>query len=387
MVDHNGGVAGPLVTILTPTFNDERYLPVLMESVLAQTHANWQWIIVDDGSTDATPTILGAVRDPRIVVLRKENGDQLNALRHALPHVRGELVTMIHSDDAYVSTTSLADCVAALQAQELDGLYADFRTIDGEGHPTGWLQTLTTPDGALAERTVVHMGCNFLGDPFFVKRAAFDSHVVRNYIQQNTIYYFAYDSGEATLRLKKVSPWYAYRVFSENYIHSDIGKFVALSGQFRTVSRLINAGTCPALNVMLGYAGFRVLRKLDFHRPLPLLSPAAFGARFFACWRQDIARHGYPDILARIAAAIAHSYRCSGRMDAPLRLAATPEAVFEPADARAFFKALQAGSVPAEWLRLLECDFDHVVAGSEADAERVGRMLRFFSLQYPVRKA
>lgn len=375
----------PLVTILTPTFNDEKYLPVLVKSVLSQTYQNWQWIIVDDGSTDGTPEFLSGLKDSRIITLRKENGDQLNALKHAIPYIKGDIVTMMHSDDSYVSEESVRSCVYEMQNSTVDGVYGDFIAIDKDGLETNLLKTLDYVDKSLAARTVVQMGNNFVGDPFFIRKEFFHSHIVKNYINRNIIYYFSYSEGDAPIRLKKVKPWYAYRVFSENYINSDIGKFVALSGQFRTVSSLIVAGVRPTLNVMFGYAGFRILRKLNIHACIGVIDGQRYGGLFFRYWQKDIVRHQYPDLLAKVAGAIAHSFACRGGRSAPLDMSGrVPDRAYGPADARTFFRHLQGGKLSVDWLSLLECNFDHIVVRTGEEKEKVACMLDFFSLQYPV---
>jgi glycosyltransferase involved in cell wall biosynthesis len=65
----------PLVSIITPTYNHEKYLADCIESVLKQTYSEWEMIILDDGSTDRTSEIAAAYRDTdsRIKVVNQEN--------------------------------------------------------------------------------------------------------------------------------------------------------------------------------------------------------------------------------------------------------------------------------------------------------------------------
>ena len=72
-----------LVSIITPCYNGGRYLADTIESVLGQTYAHWEMIVVDDGSTDDTPQIAEgyAVRDGRVRVIRQENGGTARARR------------------------------------------------------------------------------------------------------------------------------------------------------------------------------------------------------------------------------------------------------------------------------------------------------------------
>ena len=64
----------PFVSIVTPVYNGAAYLADCIESVLAQTYTNWEYIIVDNRSTDSTPDIASAYarRDPRIRVHTNE---------------------------------------------------------------------------------------------------------------------------------------------------------------------------------------------------------------------------------------------------------------------------------------------------------------------------
>jgi glycosyltransferase involved in cell wall biosynthesis len=374
----------PLVTLLTPTFNDAAHLPLLIQSVLEQSYTNWDWIVIDDGSTDATQQILQGLTDPRIRVLRKANGDQLNALAHALPYVRGDVVAMIHSDDTFVSSQSVSESVEHLLRSGADGIYGNYQTMDGEGRPTGELVTPPALEEGLALTTVVQMGTNFVGDPFFVRRSAFESHVVPNYISQNTIYYFDY-RGKGTLRLVKHKSWYRYRVFAENYINSDIGKFVALSGQFRTTSRLLNGGAVPGLNLIGGYTWFRLARRLKLHTGLLRKSPERAGASFFDFWAKDLVRHGYPQLLVKIATAISHSYsvrKRQGRAHVWQGNQHLPS--FGPPDSRRFYRAYEQDTIPGICLSLLDQDFDHIVVKDDLARKQVQDWLNFFSLQYPV---
>jgi glycosyltransferase involved in cell wall biosynthesis len=95
-------VDGPLVTVITPTYNHGEYIGPCIESVLSQTYPKWEQIVVDDGSTDKTPEIIGGYNDARIRYLRQEN---LGIFRlpetynRALAAARGELIAILEGDD------------------------------------------------------------------------------------------------------------------------------------------------------------------------------------------------------------------------------------------------------------------------------------------------
>ncbi|MEK7403981.1 MAG: glycosyltransferase [Acidobacteriota bacterium] len=94
----------PLVSVITPTYNHGRYLGRSIESLLAQTYANWEMVIVVDGSTDNTLEVIQSFQDTRISHIYQQNRGvrQLAAtINSGLRRTKGELVTMLPSDDTW----------------------------------------------------------------------------------------------------------------------------------------------------------------------------------------------------------------------------------------------------------------------------------------------
>ena len=92
----------PLVTIITPAYNAERYIDACIGSALAQTFGSFEQIIVDDGSTDTTAERVTAWRDPRLRYIRLPHRG-LDALaasyNSALEQARGSLIAILEADD------------------------------------------------------------------------------------------------------------------------------------------------------------------------------------------------------------------------------------------------------------------------------------------------
>ena len=90
----------PLVSVLVAVANGERYLRLAVESVLRQGVSDLELLVVDDGSTDGTPAILGAVEDARLRVLRHEERRGLAAsLNRGLDEARGRFLARMDADD------------------------------------------------------------------------------------------------------------------------------------------------------------------------------------------------------------------------------------------------------------------------------------------------
>src|SRR5215470_546787 len=88
----------PLISVVIPVYNGEAFVAGAIDSVLAQEGVAFELIVVDDGSTDATPEIL-ARYGGAIAVHRQPNRGHGAARNAALPYLRGELVLFFDADD------------------------------------------------------------------------------------------------------------------------------------------------------------------------------------------------------------------------------------------------------------------------------------------------
>lgn len=91
----------PLISVIIPIYNVEKYLPRCIESVISQSYKNLEIILVNDGSTDNCSKICDnyLLKDSRISVIHKKNGGASSARNEGLEKVRGEYITFVDSDD------------------------------------------------------------------------------------------------------------------------------------------------------------------------------------------------------------------------------------------------------------------------------------------------
>lgn len=91
----------PKVSVIVPCYNQAQFLAETLDSVLAQTHENWECIIVNDGSTDDTEAVAKEYcnKDNRFVYYKKENGGLSSARNAGLDIVQGDYVQFLDSDD------------------------------------------------------------------------------------------------------------------------------------------------------------------------------------------------------------------------------------------------------------------------------------------------
>lgn len=111
----------PLISIIIPVYNVERYIEKCVDSLIAQTYKNIEIILINDGSTDASGVICDnlAKIDDRIVVMHQENAGVSAARNNALDIMNGEYVTFVDSDD-YVDPQFIECLYTALESSNAD---------------------------------------------------------------------------------------------------------------------------------------------------------------------------------------------------------------------------------------------------------------------------
>ena len=133
----SGSISGyePLVSILTPAYNHEKYVSVFLDSVLAQTYKNFELIIADDCSTDKTPSIIEQYKDERIRFFRNDFNRGMNGnLNTAFSKAKGKYIVILASDD-FLESDYLEKMVAYFeQHKDYSVLYPKIQKVDEAGN-------------------------------------------------------------------------------------------------------------------------------------------------------------------------------------------------------------------------------------------------------------
>ncbi len=132
----SAAVQQPLVSIITPSYNQARFIEQAIQSVLSQDYPALEYIVIDGGSTDGTRAILESYGDRVRWISEPDNG-QANAINKGFALARGDILAWINADDFY-APGAIRTVVAYFQAHpDVSLLYGDVIAIDEAGKVYG----------------------------------------------------------------------------------------------------------------------------------------------------------------------------------------------------------------------------------------------------------
>jgi glycosyltransferase involved in cell wall biosynthesis len=151
----NGTVAPPLVSVIVPTYNNERFLAQCLDSAKAQTLHDIEVICVNDGSTDGSLAVMEdyAARDGRFRIIDKANGGYGHSMNQGLAAATGTYVAILESDDL-IEPAMLAELSSCAEKNGLDFVKADFRPFHGTEASLRMAYTRITDDPSLYDRVI-----------------------------------------------------------------------------------------------------------------------------------------------------------------------------------------------------------------------------------------
>lgn len=121
------------ISVIIPAFNAADSIGVLVQTLLGETTLSSEIIVVDDGSTDETWTLLSAITDERLILIRQENQGVYAARNAALAIHRGEWVVFLDADDR-VAADFLQERLRIAREAEADIVLFNARHTDSARH-------------------------------------------------------------------------------------------------------------------------------------------------------------------------------------------------------------------------------------------------------------
>ena len=204
----------PIISVIVPVYNAERFLPECVSSVQHQSMQDWELILVDDGSSDGSLSFCEecARKDARIKVYHKENGGVSSARNYGLREARGEWITFIDADDTIPGDyfpESLSESIEMYLTnvkyfpENVYTKWVEPRTIDEADYPSflgenaHWVVMMAPWGKFIRSRIIWENGLSFdsrfrLGeDTLFILRI---EKYCRSVAVTNSFYCYRYDS-------------------------------------------------------------------------------------------------------------------------------------------------------------------------------------------------
>lgn len=144
----------PLVSIVTPSYNQGEFIKETIESVLNQDYPNIEYLVMDGGSNDNTVEILKSYGE-RIQWVSEKDAGQADAVNKGIRRAKGQIIGWLNSDDTYLdgAVTKIVDYLKA--HPDTDMVYGEGYYTDKEGHITERYLTEKYNRGRLAEQCIV----------------------------------------------------------------------------------------------------------------------------------------------------------------------------------------------------------------------------------------
>lgn len=199
----------PLVSIVTPSFNQVRFIEETVRSVLDQDYPNLEYIIIDGGSTDGSVEVIRRYADRLAFWVSEPDQGQTDAINKGFARAQGEILAWLNSDDTY-KPGAVREAVQFLQDQPQVGMvYGDADLVDESGKVIGKFPARST-DLRRLQRGYVHVP---------QQAAFFRSNLWRQVGPLDPTFFFAMDY-DLWVRLARLAPLtYVPRLWANFRLH------------------------------------------------------------------------------------------------------------------------------------------------------------------------
>ncbi len=161
----------PLVTIVTPCYNSAQFIEDTIQSVLAQTYPNIEYIVMDGGSTDGTQAIAERYAD-RLTLISERDRGQTHAINKGWQRAKGDILAWLNADDRYYPDT-VEKAVSYLTTHpEIGWVYGYGDSLDINGQPMPFRH----PVYAWDYQKLLNRGCYIVQPTVFLRREVFEQN-------------------------------------------------------------------------------------------------------------------------------------------------------------------------------------------------------------------
>lgn len=120
------------ISVITAVYNRRNTLADSVTSLQAQTHENFEHVVMDAGSTDGSLEILNQLSDPRMSLTSKRDAGIYDALNKGMQRATGDVIGLMHSDDVFASPLVLELVARAFEDSDVDAVYGDLQYVSAK---------------------------------------------------------------------------------------------------------------------------------------------------------------------------------------------------------------------------------------------------------------
>jgi glycosyltransferase involved in cell wall biosynthesis len=158
----------PLVTIVTPCYNSAQFIEDTIQSVLAQTYPNIEYIVMDGGSTDGTQAIAERYAERLTLVSERDRG-QTHAINKGWQRAKGDILAWLNADDLYYPETVEKAVTYLTTHPDVGWVYGYGHSLDINGQPMPFRH----PVYAWDYQKLLNLGCYIVQPTVFLRRDVF----------------------------------------------------------------------------------------------------------------------------------------------------------------------------------------------------------------------
>lgn len=382
------------ISIIMPTFNDDKLITESINSVIAQSYKNWELIIVDDGSSDSTKNVVEKIikenKNCDIRYFYQDNQDQLNEINNYADVLTGEYVYILHSDDLFYDDFVIDNFIREVQINnDFDAYYTDLELIDKNGVSIGVQSVLYFKTWYnYLPLTLLWLGRNLIVDFALMKKDVFLEKIRKSYLMWNMPFWIDLSNEKLSqLNLKKLNiKTRKYRVFEENYINSEIGLQNVINGELRTLITIMTEYAIPFYKVQ--YFIYRVFVKLKTNHvycPLYFYKPQRNKHKIIDFVIKKRFRDGYKENLYLYSLYLFYKNKSSRIIN--LKKISNDVIIYKGKDMRAFNNALMNGCLNNFYLDLfseMKQGFGTIIVSDVIEKEKIENLSKFLCLEVEV---
>jgi glycosyltransferase involved in cell wall biosynthesis len=247
----------PLVSIVTPSYNQAQFLEQTILSVLAQDYTNLEYIIIDGGSTDGSVDIIRKYETRLAYWVSESDEGQVDGLNKGFARAGGDLLVWLNSDDIYVYPGTVSRVVSLFQQYpQVDAVSGGGVILDADGH---WVrQTEVVPARTSYQRLLYRNA--ILQPATFFKRAVLDA------LPLDESLHFAFD-WDFFIRLARDfnllvvhEVWAGYRMWGQN--KTAIGSAARSREQAEVMKRYLGAWSWQYWMLRCFHFQYRLVEKM-----------------------------------------------------------------------------------------------------------------------------